>query len=64
MNISETGRRVSELVDAIENAAPVPEDRLLDVLPSLVQCCNRPRNGRIRHCGNFIVRSTIAFSCT
>ena len=31
------GRRVSELVDAIENAAPVPEDRLLDVLPSLVQ---------------------------
>ena len=31
------GRRVSELVEAIENAAPVPEDRLLDVLPSLVQ---------------------------
>ena len=31
------GRRVSELVDAIENATPVPEDRLLDVLPSLVQ---------------------------
>ena len=33
----EDGRRVSELVDAIENAVPVPEERLLDVLPSLVQ---------------------------
>ena len=31
------GRRVSELVDAIENAAPVPEDRLFNLLPSLVQ---------------------------
>ncbi|MDE2715755.1 MAG: protein DpdD [Chloroflexota bacterium] len=33
----EDGRRVSELVDAIESAVPVPEDRLLDVLPALVQ---------------------------
>ena len=31
------GHRVSELIDALENVAPVPEDRLLDVLPSLVQ---------------------------
>ncbi len=31
------GRRVAELVYAIETAAPVPEVRLLDVLPSLVQ---------------------------
>ena len=31
------GRRVAELVYAIEKAAPVPEVRLLDVLPSLVQ---------------------------
>ena len=33
----EDGRRVSELADAIENAVSVPEDRLLDVLPTLVQ---------------------------
>ena len=31
------GRRVSKLVDAIESAAPVPEDRLFNVIPSLVQ---------------------------
>ena len=31
------GRRVSQLVDAIENATPVPEDRLFNLLPSLVQ---------------------------
>ena len=31
------GRRVSELIRAIENVAPAAEDRLFDVLPSLVQ---------------------------
>ena len=31
------GRRVSELMGAIENVAPAAEDRLFDVLPSLVQ---------------------------
>ena len=31
------GRRVSELIRAIENVVPAAEDRLFDVLPSLVQ---------------------------
>ena len=37
MSICATRRRVSPVVDAISNCAPAAEDRLLDVLPLMVQ---------------------------